>query len=135
MKRPAITELNAEALESFRSADEIVFIGYLAPNDNVARQTFAATAEKYRDEFTFGLVTDEALIADQNLESPATVCHVIEDGEMRTFKSFSEPDGLDKFVVEASRPVIPELTPYNQQRLLNVSAQPLPVATDRVCSS
>ncbi|KAF3768731.1 hypothetical protein M406DRAFT_286705 [Cryphonectria parasitica EP155] len=118
--RPSMTEIDdGESLASFETADEVVFIGYFDPKDEVARQGFAAVADKYRNDFTFGLVTSDALIAAQKLEPPVVVCHVVQDGESRTWNSFSDPDDLDRFVREASRPAIGELMPHNRQLLID----------------
>lgn len=112
-----MTSLQEESIEPFKSVDEVVFIGYINSDDEPAQQLFADAAAKYRDEFSFALVSDEALIRTQNMASPTIVCHVAGDGETRTFNNFAEAGGLDSFVEAASRRVIGELTPYNYQRL------------------
>ncbi|ROW10607.1 hypothetical protein VMCG_01624 [Cytospora schulzeri] len=109
----------ASGLHTFIVADETVFIGYISASDTAIIQAFSDVAEKFREEFTFGVVSDEALIRAQKLESPTVVCHAVNNGENRSFGSFSEPEALLNFVAEASRPAIGELTLYNQQRLLD----------------
>ena len=124
MSRPVVTDVDSDGLDAFKVADEIVFIGYISPSDTVAQHAYTQVAERHREEFTFGLVTDEALIHSQNVVSPTVLCYVAQDGKTRSFSSFTEPDGLYSFVVEASRPTIGQLTSYNQQRLLEVSRMP-----------
>lgn len=127
MWRPVVTVVESDGLDTFKTTDEIVFIGHISASDTAAQRAFAKVAEEYREEFTFGLVTEteEALIHTENVVSPTVICHVVQAGETKSFSSFSEPGTLDNFVVEASRPVIGELTPYNQQRLLKVSSASL----------
>lgn len=118
MKRPAVSEVDAESLEGFRTIDETVFISYISPSDEEAGKAFYNIAERHCEEFTFGIVSGTKTEND----SPSVDCHIPEDEETRSFNSFSKPDALDHFVREASRRVVGELTPYNQQRLLDVSA-------------
>lgn len=112
--------LQEESLEQFKSVDEVVFIGYISSDDESAQQLFAETAAKYRDEFSFALVSGEEVIRTHNMFSPTVVCHVGGDEETRSFNGFAEAGGLDSFVAAASRRVIGELTPYNYQRLHKV---------------
>lgn len=124
MSRPVVTAISPGSIDDFKTLDEVVFIGYISAEDDNARQSLTAVAQKYRQEFTFALVSDEAFIKAENMESPTVVCHVIEDDKTRLFSPFSEPESVDKFVSEASRRVIGELTSQNQQRLLEVSTTP-----------
>jgi protein disulfide-isomerase A1 len=124
-QRDVVTVLgSAEELASFKTADETVFVAYLAEGDDEveARRAFDRVAEAFRAEFSFGVVTDPALWAAQSVQGPAVVCYKLVDGDTVTFSSsFTEDGALEKFVVEASRPVISELTTLNHQRLLDVS--------------
>lgn len=118
-----MTELDTEALESFKTTDEVVFIGYISPGHDAARRNFEAVAEEFREEFTFGLISDEKLVQAQNSASPTVVCSVVEDGETKTFNSPSDIEPLRNFVKDASRRIIGELLPvdYAQQRVFDVS--------------
>lgn len=120
LQRPSVSEV-AEDIKAFRVIDEAVFVGYIDVNDAEATQAFRDIAERYREEFTFGLVTDPEIIETENVKSPTVVCHVPGDGDTRPFTAFAEPGELEKFILEGSRPVIGEMMPYNQQRLLDVS--------------
>lgn len=121
-----MTELGSDNLEGFKTTDEVVFVGYIKSDDDISKETFVAVANEYREEFTFGLVSDDALIETQGLEAPGVVCHVVEDEETRSLGSFSEPKALQNFVLEASRRAIGELLPYDhlRQRLIDVSCNP-----------
>lgn len=124
MSKPAVTEiLDAKTLEGFKTTDEVVFVGYIKSEDDISNEAFAAVADEYREEFTFGLVSDPTLIKSHDLEPPGVVCHVVEDGETRSLNSFAEPKALRSFVLEASRRAIGDLLPYDhlQQRLVDVS--------------
>lgn len=123
LSKPEVIELDSESLEDFKAADEVVFIGYIDSGDEASRQAFAAVAKEYHEKFTFGLVSDDALVESQGLQAPSVVCHVVEDEATRSFNSFTEDGALSSFVFEASRRVIGELSPHEQmqQRLVDVS--------------
>lgn len=124
MSKPAVTTISPDSIEDFKSSDDVVFIGYISPEDHIALQSFSAVAQRYRQEFTFGVLSDEAFHQADNMHPPTVVCHIVGDGETRTSSGSFEPEALDKFVSEASRRVIEELSQQNQQRLLDVSDHP-----------
>lgn len=116
-------QLTPSDAETFKDLDDFVCIATLDPSETAVRQAFAAAAEKHWPEFTFGV-----------LESPGAtqakvVCHKQDDETTHTWTSppSSSEDTLEKWILEASRPVIADLTPANHQRLLDVSPpfQPL----------
>lgn len=113
--------LDAEGLGGFKTVDETVFIAYLTTGDEESRTAFADVAEKYHDEFSFGAISDAATVEAQGLKAPSVVCYKVIDGDTLSFSAFSELGALDKFVAEASRQVVGELTTQNWQRLLDVS--------------
>lgn len=120
-----MTEVSTDSIDAFNGIDETVFVAYIDADDHSARGAFEELANRYREEFTFGLVSGTTLIEQQASVSPTITCHLI-DGDKVTRKTtpFADSAALEKFVLEASRPVVGELTKYNQQRLLNVSASP-----------
>jgi hypothetical protein len=126
LARPVVSEVSTDSIVAFHDVDEKVFVAYIGPDDHATREIFAEVAHKYRDEFTFGLVSDVDLVKEQG-SAPTVTCHLKDGGTVtRTSTSFTDSAALEKFVIEASRPVVGELTKYNQQRLLDVSATPPP---------
>lgn len=118
--RPVLTNLYGKNVEEFKNIDEVVFIGYISSGDEAAQQMLSNVASKYRNEFSFALVSDEEVIQSQNMASPTVICHVPEDEETRSLSAFENTDALDSFVAASSRRVIGELTPHNYQRLHDV---------------
>ncbi|TLS26728.1 hypothetical protein PpBr36_05178 [Pyricularia pennisetigena] len=131
-RRPLISELTTqEEYSALLTADEAVFIAY-APTP-AQRALFQDAAVRYRDEFTFGLVVDPALIPGEGTgttTSPLVLCHRSDDG-VTSRLPFSEddsssssstpktsPDALAAFIEEASRPTIAELTVRTHARSL-----------------
>ena len=117
---------SADDAVAFKTNDETVFIAYLDSADGAEAKAFAAVAEKYREEFSFGVVVDPAIAAAEKTKSPSVVCYKVVDADTVHFTSFDEPEKLEGWLKEAARPVIGELTLQNQQRLLDVGASPLP---------
>ncbi|TID01413.1 Protein disulfide-isomerase [Colletotrichum higginsianum] len=110
----------AEDAVSFQDVDDFVCIGHFPPG-TALRQAFEAVADKYRTEFTFGVVVvdvDSPGVAVAAAANDAkVVCHKRDDQSVHTWTSGD--DGLEAWLVEASRPVIAELTPANHQRFLD----------------
>ncbi|KAK0623349.1 thioredoxin-like domain-containing protein [Immersiella caudata] len=118
-KRPAVTEsLTAEELPDFKMADETVFVAYLDTQDPAPGEMFADAARLFRDEFSFGTVTDAAVTTAQGIKVPTVACYKLVDGDTVQTSEFESLEKLVKWIEEASRPVIEELTVLNQRRLL-----------------
>lgn len=118
-----MSEVSTDKIDSSGGIDETVFVAYIGSDDNAARETFSEVAKKYREEFSFGIVSDAALLEEHASVLPTVTCHLKDGGTItRTTTSFTDSAALEKFVIKASRPVVGELTQWNQQRLVNVSA-------------
>lgn len=113
--------LTLDSLDAFKSADDVAFVAFLDPQDSASTEAFFEVASRYRDEFRFGSVTDSAVAESQGVKVPAVVCYRSVDGD-KLVANF-EPDKLDNWVKESSRPVLGDLTVLNRQRLLDVRAQ------------
>ncbi|CAJ2506859.1 Uu.00g080450.m01.CDS01 [Anthostomella pinea] len=124
VQRPPVTEITANSLAAFKAADETVFIAYLSTDgesESASKTAFVQTAAKYAEEFTFGLLaTDAAALEAEGVKAPPLVrCYRPLDGDTHDLDGFEDTAALEKFVVEASRPVIGELLPHNHQRFLD----------------
>ncbi|KAK6949744.1 hypothetical protein Daesc_008065 [Daldinia eschscholtzii] len=121
VQRPIVSEVSSDALQDFRKVDEVVFIAYLSMSDKTSRAAFADVAERYREEFTFGVVTDDDVLAAEGITIPQIKCYHPLDSATYAFDIPTEIDvaALNGFVVEASRPVIGELLSHNHERFLN----------------
>ena len=89
-KRPVVSTPSAEDLVAFKTADETVLVAYLDPNDHALTEAFADVAMQYRDEFTFGIVTDPAALQAQKIVAPAVVCYKVIDGDTSKFAPFDD---------------------------------------------
>jgi protein disulfide-isomerase A1 len=95
LARPLVPEtLDADALAKFKTADETVFVAYLG-EDTAAAAVFADIAFRYREEFSFGTVTDPEVIRAQGLEPPAVVCYKLVDGDTVRLNEIKGPEELD----------------------------------------
>ncbi|KAI0378744.1 thioredoxin-like domain-containing protein [Hypomontagnella monticulosa] len=119
VQRPVVSEVSAETLEEFKKTDETVFLAFLSADDEASKIAFANVAQRYHEEFTFGMVTDEAALAAEGATPPIVKCFKPLDGDTHDFREVSDTAALEGFVKEASRPIIAELLPHNHQRLLD----------------
>ncbi|KAK8136638.1 hypothetical protein PG984_004578 [Apiospora sp. TS-2023a] len=117
-QRPSVSEVPSEDLEAFKSGDETVFLAYVAADDQESRKFYEDVASQFHDEFTFGINVDDAAREAEGVGSPGLKCHRHLDGDVVTFKGSFDVEAVKAFVVEASRPIISELTAQNEQRLV-----------------
>ncbi|KAI8628604.1 hypothetical protein F5Y19DRAFT_107212 [Xylariaceae sp. FL1651] len=123
VQQPVVTELDNTSLESFKDMDDTVFVAYLATNDEASQTAFAQAAAKFADEFTFGMTVDTAALEAEGVETPPMIrCYKrLDDGATHDLRDVTADAlaAIEKFIIEASRPVIGELLPHNHQRFLD----------------
>ncbi|KAI0834448.1 thioredoxin-like domain-containing protein [Hypoxylon sp. FL0890] len=119
IQRPIVSELSAATLENFKKTDETVFIAYLHADDETSKAAFADVAGQYHEEFTFATTADEAALKAEKVTARTVKCYKPLDGDTHELTSLSDVAALERFVKEASRPMIGELLPHNHQRLLD----------------
>ena len=119
LRRPVVSQVTAEDLNEFKKCDETVFVAFIDPTDEEAQRAYADVAQRYHEEFTFGLAAS-GVETPGGMTAPAVVCYKAVDGDSVSFTSFDKSGELDTWVKDASRPVIGELTPHNHQRFLDV---------------
>lgn len=116
--------LTAEQLTAFKTSDETVFVAYMDAEDPAPGELLADAALLFRDEFSFGTVTDPAVAESQGIKVPTVVCYKPVDGDTVQTSELGDLKTFVNWVEEASRPVIGELTVLNRQRLLEVGYRP-----------
>lgn len=124
---PAVSEVTSENHEEFQKADKVVVVAYLPSSTSEPAPVFSAAAEKHRDDYLFGLSTDEANAEAAGVKPPALV----------VYRSFDEPrsefpypvsdlkvDDISDWVKELAIPIIDEVSGENYAVYAN-SPKPL----------
>ncbi|KAI0320802.1 disulfide isomerase [Amylostereum chailletii] len=124
---PAVAAVTAETLDEFKKADKIVAIAYLSSSTDAPAPQFSATAEKHREDYLFGLSTDEDAIEAAGVTPPAIVL----------YRSFDEPvssypypvlsadvEEIEKWIKVLSIPVMDEVSAENYM-VYSQSGKPL----------
>jgi protein disulfide-isomerase A1 len=111
-----VTEVTNANLEEFKKADKLVVIAYLPSTTAAPASEYSATAEKHRDDYLFGLSTDEAAIAAAGVTPPAVVVYRSYDDPETTYPypigSASVKD-LEEWIQDLSIPIIGEVNGDN----------------------
>ncbi|KAG8901588.1 protein disulfide-isomerase precursor, partial [Tulasnella sp. 403] len=114
---PAVSQLTAAAHEEFKNAEKVVVVAYLASSTEAPAPAFSAAAEKHRDDYLFGLTTDEAAIKAAGVTPPAIVVYQQFDDGRVDFPSQgiqdTSLDVLEKFLADNSVPLLDEITGDN----------------------
>jgi protein disulfide-isomerase A1 len=110
---PSVTEVTKDNLATFSESDKVVVVGYFSDADSDAYKAFKATAEKLREEYTFGACVDAALGKDEGTAVPGVVLYKKFDEKKNVFPANLEDeaaaelseDDITKFVHVNSVPV------------------------------
>ncbi|PHZ16998.1 protein disulfide isomerase [Rhizopus microsporus ATCC 52813] len=112
---PSVTEVTASNFDEFKKTDRVVIIAYA--KDDASKETFQTLADKNRENFVFGLVTDEAVAKEHKVtEFPSLVVYTQFDDE----STFTKPgefkyDELLEFIKVNSVPLLDEIDASNFQ--------------------
>jgi protein disulfide-isomerase A1 len=108
---PAVSALDAETLEDFKTADKVVLVAYLDASDKSSTDTYSAIAEKLRDNYLFGSTNDAALAEAEGVTAPAIVLYKQFDEGKAVFSEKFDEDAIVSFTKTASTPLVGEVGP------------------------
>ncbi|KAG6033718.1 hypothetical protein E4U41_006823 [Claviceps citrina] len=110
---PAVSSLTKSTLEEFKTADKVVLVAYVAADDKASNETFTSVAEKLRNDYLFGAVSDAAIAEAEGVKFPSIVLYKTFDEGKNTFADKFEVEAIEKFTKLAATPLIGEVGPEN----------------------
>jgi len=72
---PAITEVTKANHNEFRKSDNVVAVLYVPSSTDLPAPEFSATAEKHRDDYLFGIATDEDAFIAGGVSTPSLILY------------------------------------------------------------
>ncbi|KAI8142752.1 thioredoxin-like protein [Fennellomyces sp. T-0311] len=114
---PAVTDLTADNFDKFKTSDRVVVVAYA--KDDKDKASLKAVADKMRDDFFFGLVTDEALAKEQGIDKfPSLVIYKqfdqdIDGGRSEWTDSLDDGAKVEEFIKTNSVPLLDEIQASN----------------------
>ncbi|KAF2869154.1 protein disulfide-isomerase [Massariosphaeria phaeospora] len=108
---PAVSDVTADTIEEFKTADKVVLVAYFAADDKASNETFNSVANKLRDNFLFGATNDAALAKAAGVEQPGLVLYKSFDDGKDVFTETFDAEAIESFAKVASTPLIGEVGP------------------------
>ncbi|TGJ87803.1 hypothetical protein E0Z10_g965 [Xylaria hypoxylon] len=108
---PAVSDLTAETLDDFKTADKVVLVAYVDASDKSSNEVYSSVAEKFRDNYLFGATSDAALAEAEGVTAPAIVLYKSFDEGKAVFSEKFDEDAIASFTKTASTPLIGEIGP------------------------
>ncbi|KAF1988362.1 protein disulfide isomerase [Aulographum hederae CBS 113979] len=108
---PAVSPIDKDTIEEFKTADKVVLIGYFAADDKKANETYEEVANKNRDNYLFGATNDASLAKEAGVEQPAIVLYKSFDEGKDTFTEAFDAEAIETFAKTASTPLVGEVGP------------------------
>ncbi|KAJ3977353.1 thioredoxin-like protein [Lentinula raphanica] len=136
---PAVTEITLSNIAEFKAADKFVAIAYVSSTTDAPAPAFSALAEAHRDDFLFGLSTDQDVMAAETVTPPAVVVYRSFDEPRTTYPypiTDAKVEDFEIWMGDLSIPVIDEVSSDNYAVYAS-SAKPLayvfldPTAADK----
>ncbi|KAJ2779156.1 protein disulfide-isomerase precursor [Coemansia interrupta] len=110
---PALSELSSDNFNKFTVSDRVVIVGFIEDTASPEYAELESLAKELRDEYTFGVVTDKELAAEQGIaESGVVVYKTFDDGK-DVFEGDITADALRSFVKASSVPIFDEISGEN----------------------
>jgi protein disulfide-isomerase A1 len=109
---PAVSVLNKDTLEEFKTADNVVLVAYLNADDKASNETFTQVAEALRNDYLFGGVNDAEVAEAEGVKAPAIVLYKSFDEGKNVFpgKKF-DAEAITEFAKTAATPLVGEIGP------------------------
>ena len=108
---PAVSTIDVDSIEDFKTADKIVLIGYFAADDKSSNTTFSEVADGLRDNFLFGATSDTALAKAEGVKQPAVVLYKTFDEGRNVFDASFDKAAIEEFARTAAIPLVGEIGP------------------------
>lgn len=108
---PAVSLLTEDTITDFKTADQLVVIGYFGSDDVKSNATYTALAEKLRDNYLFGATSDPALAEAEGVKTPTIVVYKKYDDPKTVYDGEFEVEALREFAAFSAIPLIGEVGP------------------------
>ena len=118
---PAVSLLNEESIEEFKSQDKVVVIGYFGADDKKSNTTFNSVADAHRDDYLFGATSDEALAKKEGVKQPGIVLYKSFDEGKDVYDGKFEKAPIVKFTKDSATPLVGEVGPETYAGYMAVS--------------
>lgn len=117
---PAVSNVNEENLEEFKTMDNIVIIAYLASDDKATNKSFTSLAESQRDNYLFAASNDASLAKAEGVKQPSIVLYKDFDEKKTVYDGKLEEEAISNWVKTASTPLVGELGPETYSKYITV---------------
>lgn len=118
---PAVSILDKDSLETFKTADKVVLVAFLEADDKASNETFTSVADSLRDTYLFGATNDAALAKAEGVKAPAVVLYKAFDEGKSVFDGKFEKEAVEKFAKMAATPLVGEVGPETYADYMAVS--------------
>jgi protein disulfide-isomerase A1 len=118
-----ISTITADSLEDFKSASDVVVVGYFAPDDKASHQGFTSLADSMRDDHLFGVVADDALAKAEKINIPGVAVYKAFDEGRNVFELTPDIHAMSALLKDASRPLVVEFLPELHDDYINVCGE------------
>jgi len=126
---PAVAPVSAADHAEFTDADKVVIVAYLASPTDAPVSAFSAVAEEYREDYLFGLTTDEKAIEAAGVVPPAIVLYKqFDEGRDDFYPTGIKDTTKDVLAKWVSDNAIPLLDEINGENYPSYSSSGLPLA-------
>ncbi|KAG8953618.1 protein disulfide-isomerase precursor [Tulasnella sp. 424] len=114
---PAVSDVTAANHEEFKSTDKVVVVAYLGSKTDAPAPAFSEVAEKHRDDYLFGISTDEQAAKIAGVQAPAIVVYQKFDNGRADFPvngiKNTNVEVLEKFILDNSVALLDQVTGEN----------------------
>lgn len=136
---PTVSIVTVENLKQLQSIDTPLVIAFIDEHDQASREVFTSIAEGYKDQFIFGVSSDNTLAGSESgsLKPPFIVLHSASDHINRIFSDEFECTKLKRFLGRTATPLIGKFSmetyyTYTQVSVTRgISSPNVPYSSDR----
>ena len=103
--------VTADSLHDFKSAANVVVVGYLAPDDDISQEAFKSVAQAMHEQYLFGVSDDDTLAKAEHINVPGIILYKNFDEGKNVFELTHDNQAIATFVKTAGTPLVVEFLP------------------------
>ncbi|KAL6252938.1 protein disulfide-isomerase precursor [Rhinocladiella similis] len=121
---PTVSTVTVENLTDLTSIDSVVFVAYLDDDDDddaTIKTRYTKVAQAFHGQFVFGMAQDEQLDEQEGIDASSIVAYKTDvgDRDVLPLDTATKRADIEKFVREASTPLVGELTRRNERSYMS----------------
>lgn len=108
---PVVSQITGSNLQDFKDTNDVLVVGYFEHDDEKSRDAFTSLAMEMRDDFLFGVASDDTLAEQEGVKIPSIAVYTKFEKEKHVLELSDNHEPMRDFMKTYGRPLIIHFDP------------------------